>query len=128
MPCAGTSWDGWSTGDPWFSGRCVPGPVDRPAALVLVLLLLAALLVFWIGMKAWSGIGAQTRLIAAAVPLSCWPRKPADLYLVLRAMLAITVMLEGLEVIRHLVQTGSLPYLLSITSRDDFLNNNWGRI
>ncbi len=102
------------------------------------LILGAPLFVFWLAMAALTGIGEQTRLVSVGLPvaaaagslgfysLSCWPRKPLDLYFIVRAVLVITLALGLIEVFGATVNTGTVRYLLASTSRDSYLTDNLG--
>jgi hypothetical protein len=100
------------------------------------LILGVPLLTFWLIMAALSGFGQLTRLVTVALPvaavsgglgfysLSRWPRKPLDLYYIVRAILVLTLAFGLLDVIGATVQNGNVPYLMAYTSRDDFLLGN----
>lgn len=96
------------------------------------------LLALWMVMASLSNIGAQTRLMMMALPVSAvagavglnglsrWPRRPLDVGFVVRAALVLTLVLGTLDVLRDTVQIRAIPYLLGMVSRSDFLTANLG--
>lgn len=87
------------------------------------------LLAVWAGLAAFTEIGAQTRLMAAALPvavaagavaldgLSDWPRKPIFLAFIVRVVLVGTLLLGVLEAARVTLNGGALAYSLGLTDR-----------
>lgn len=96
------------------------------------------LLAFWLFLAATSSIGAQTRLMAMALPaaavagavgiggLSHWPRRPFDMAFIMRAVLALTLLLGALDAVRETVQTRAVPVLLGLVSRDSYIEQQLG--
>jgi hypothetical protein len=96
------------------------------------------LAVFWLVMAAFTGMGVQTRLMTPILPLaavwgglafhslSLWPRKPLDLYFVVRMMLVVTLAFAGIEVLQTTTHTGVVEYLMGEKDRDAYLFDNLG--
>jgi hypothetical protein len=124
-----TAWVLLLPGWPWLDERARRLARD-------CLILGVALFVFWVAAAVLTGIGQQTRLVAVALPvaaaagslglysLSCWARKPLDLYFIVRAILVVTLAFGLLDVLGETLRAGAVAYLLAFTSRDQFLDDN----
>jgi hypothetical protein len=93
------------------------------------------LLVFWMVLAAISDTGTQTRLMLAGLPAAAvagalaiagLPRRPLDVAFIVRALLAVTLLLGIFEAARHTALVRSPAYLLGLLSRDNYLVYNLG--
>lgn len=103
----------------------------RRLALTCAIVGLPMLLV-WIVMAAFTAIGVQTRLMAAALPiaavsgalalsgLSRWPRKPVYVAFIVHALVAATLLLTLVEASRLTLNQGALDYFFNHVSRDAY--------
>jgi len=116
---------------PWLPAR------SRHLAINCALIGLP-LLIVWMVMAALTAIGAQTRLMAMALPvavaagalglhgLEFLPRKPVYLGFVVRAVFAGTLLLAALDMTRLTWREGAFAYALNIIDRSSFEDNNLG--
>lgn len=105
---------------------------ERAFALGGVLLLMP-IYGFWIVAAAFTGIGMQTRLMIALVPLSAllgalvvvaigrWPQKPINLHFILRALIVITFAVNLVDVVYRMTSRGVIDVMTAVTSREDYL-------
>jgi hypothetical protein len=96
------------------------------------------LIIFWLVMAAFTGMGTQTRLMTPILPLaavwgalafhslSLWTRKPLDLHFVVRTMLIVTLVFAGIEVLQTTIHTGTVQYFMAEKDRDTYLFENLG--
>ncbi|MBZ0300790.1 MAG: glycosyltransferase family 39 protein [Anaerolineae bacterium] len=95
------------------------------------------MLAFWLVLAAWSGIGAQPRLMLFGLPvaavlgalafhsLSHWPKRPLDVDFLMRAALIMTVGLGFFNVAHDAAQAEFGRYYIE-NDADGFLRNNLG--
>lgn len=104
------------------------------------LLLVLPMWGFWMATSWYSGIGAQTRLLSASWPLALvlgglalygiarWPRRPLDVYFLLRAMLSLTLLVAGITHLHQMAGMQSIPYHTGAMGRDQVLRLNAGAL
>ncbi len=110
----------------------------RPFARGIVLVL-AALLLQWMALAAVSNIGMgprQTGAVFLAVAsvagglgfhaLSRWPRKPFDLYFILRGIVMFTLMLMLVETVQSTLRGGQVNYFAGLVGRERYLDSTLG--
>ncbi|MFQ3566853.1 MAG: glycosyltransferase family 39 protein [Aggregatilineales bacterium] len=105
---------------------------ERPFALGGALLLVP-IYGFWIIAAAFTGIGMQTRLMIALVPLSAllgalviaaiarWPQKPVNLHFILRVLIVITFAVNLVDVVYRITSRGVIDVMTAVASREEYL-------
>lgn len=103
-------------------------------ALVLVVPLWA----FWMFLSATSGIGSQPRLMLVGLPvvivlgalayygLSHWPKRPLDVRFLLHAMMVLSLIFTGLNVVNRVAQTRVLAWFSGQLSTPQYIAQNAG--
>ncbi len=96
-------------------------------------LLLVPIYAFWIIAAAFTGIGMQTRLMIALIPLSAllgalvitaigrWPQKPVNLHFILCVLIVITFAVNLLDVVHRMTSRGVIDVMTAVTSHEDYL-------
>ncbi len=110
----------------------------RPFAKGL-LLLMAVLLLLWIPLAALSDIGSGPRQTGAAFmalsavaggiglgTLAKWPRKPFDVYFIVRGIMTFTLALIMVEAVQTTFSRQPVQYFFGLISRDAYLEHKLG--
>ena len=115
--------------------RFLPQPARLLARAVLPLALVS--LIFWMALAAVSGIGAQPRLMLFGLPFAVvlgalafhgvahWPRTPLDINFLMRAALALTVLLGFFTIADDLAKADPDRYLIE-NDGERYLRANLG--
>jgi hypothetical protein len=95
-------------------------------------------LLFWMIIASFTGIGGQTRLMIIGAPMVAilgalayhaienWPRRPIDMLFILQAAILVSLFLGLFDYLSYFAQSRVLEYQLGIISEDDYLNQNMG--
>ena len=114
--------------------------LDTPARQLArrVAIPIAALLILWVLLAAFTPLGGQTRLMAPLLPLMAlagalgivglgrWPRQPLDLAFIVRALLAVSLGVIALEALFVTVRGPALAFVLGAADRDTALTQTLG--
>lgn len=96
------------------------------------------MLIFWYGISAIGGIGAQPRLVMALFPvmallaaltiqaLEALPASAVNVGGMFRALLVLVTVITGLQASHTFTRSESAAYLAGATTRDDYLLKNLG--
>ncbi len=96
------------------------------------------MLIAWVVLGAFTGLGAQTRLMMPLLPIAAilgalgffslgrWPVRPVNIGFVIHALLVMTLIFSTIEVTGSVVRDGVARVLLSTQSGQAYLQTNLG--
>ena len=95
-------------------------------------------LIFWMGISAFSGIGGQTRLMIIGLPLASilcglayhtvenWQKRPIDMVFLLQSAIILSIFFGIFDYLAYFASTGIVDYHANIIDEDTYLTRNMG--